>query len=112
DANVTESGSNRFSIHAVTANNFYREQNGDFLVSERFEAHTMAVEYRRGFKLAGLPHFELGGQVQFLESDTGVLNGFIAGFEHFVASATGYQGSVNKLRLPGATTPPLGISIV
>ena len=33
DSDVAAAGSNRLSVHAVSANNFYREQAGDFLVT-------------------------------------------------------------------------------
>ena len=111
DSDVTAVGSNRFSIHTVAANDFYREQNGDFLVTLRYEAHSLALDYRRGFKLRSLPRFEFGGQIQLHESDSGVLNGLIVGFEGFWASMTGHENSKNELRLKGGTLPPLGTSI-
>jgi hypothetical protein len=111
DADVTAEGTNRLSIHTVAANNFYREQNDEFLITQRYETHTLALDYRRGFKLAGLPRFEFGGQVQLHQSDAGMLNGFISGFETFWASVTGYQASRNELRVGGAGAPPLGTTI-
>jgi hypothetical protein len=111
DSDVTAVGSNRFSIHTVAANDFYREQNGDFLVTLRYEAHSIALDYRRGFKVRRLPRFEFGGQVQLHESDSGVLNGLIVGVEGFWASMTGHENSKNELRLKGGTLPPLGTSI-
>src|SRR5262249_44588867 len=76
-AEVAAPGSGRVSVQAVAANNFYREQSGDLLITERFETHTLAVGYRRGFKVGSFPRFELGGQIQLNERDTGFLNGFI-----------------------------------
>jgi hypothetical protein len=111
DSDVTPEGANRLSVHGVSANNFYREQAGDFLVTQRYEAHTLALDYRRGFKLQGFPRFEVGGQLQLHESDSGMMNGFIAGMESLWASATGYQESRNELRGSGAAAPPLGTVI-
>jgi hypothetical protein len=111
DSDITAAGTTRISIHAVAANNFYREQNREFLVSERFETHTIAVDFRRGFTIAGAPRFEIGGQLQLHESDSGMLNGFIVGVESFWARVTGYQESRNELRGAGATAPPLGTTI-
>lgn len=111
DGDVTAAGANRFSIHTVAANNFYREETGDFLVSQRFETHTIALDYRRGFNVRRFPRFEVGGQVQLHQRDSGVLNGFILGLESFWASVTGYEASKNLLRTGDALTPPLGTSI-
>jgi hypothetical protein len=105
---VTEPGTDQVSLHAVAANNFYREQTNDFLITQRYEAHTLAVEYRRGFKPQGFPRFEIGGQIQLTESDNGFLNGFISGFEGFFASLTGDQSAKNTLRTGVGTLPPLG----
>jgi hypothetical protein len=112
DSDVTAGGSNRFSIHAVAANNFYREEKDEFLVSQRYETHTIAVDYRRGFKVHGFPRFDIGGQVQLHKSDDGVMNGLILGLESFWTSLTGYRQSTNELRAPGGTPPPLGMLIV
>ena len=111
DSHVTGPGSKQFSIHTVAANNFYREQNTEFLVSQRYENHTIALDYRRGFKLRGFPRFELGGQVQLHERDGGMLNGFIRGMERFWVSVTGYDASENELRTQAARRPPLGMVI-
>jgi hypothetical protein len=83
-AGVAEPHASQISFHIVGANNFYIEQTGAFAISERSETHTLAVEYRRGFKAGALPRFELGAQIQFSERDGGLLNGFISGFEDFV----------------------------
>ena len=112
DSDVAAVGSNRFAIHAVAANSFYREQNSQFLVSQRYETHTIGVDFRRGFKVDGFPRFEIGGQIQLHERDGGVLNGFILNVERFWASLTGYEQSTNQLRTQGAMAPPLGISIL
>jgi hypothetical protein len=72
------------SIHMVSANNFYMEDANSFVFSQRSETHTMALEYRRGVKTSWLPRVEFGAQVQISESDSGMLNGFISGFENFV----------------------------
>jgi len=112
DSDVAAPGRNRFSIHGVAANDFYREQNSEFLVTQRYEAHTIALDYRRGFQLRGFPRFEIGGQMQLHERDGGMMNGFILGMESFWASVTGYHESRNELRGDGATAPPLGTVIV
>ncbi len=72
------------SIHMVGANNFYMEDANSFVFSQRSETHTMALEYRRGFKTGWLPRVEFGAQVQISESDSGMMNGFISGFENLV----------------------------
>ena len=108
DSEVTAGGSNQFSIHAVAANNFFHEQNSEFLVSQRYETHTIGLDYRRGFNVRGFPRFEIGGQVQLHESDSGVLNGFILGVESFWVSVTGGE----QPRTQDATRPPLGTLIV
>jgi hypothetical protein len=111
DSDVTAAGATQFSIHAVAANNFYREETTDFLVSQRYETHTIALDYRRGFKARNFPRFEIGGQVQLHESDNGMLNGFIQGIESFWVSLSGYQASKNLLRAEGAARPPQGTLI-
>ena len=108
---MAAAGKTQVSIHSVAANNFYREQNSEFLITQRYETHTIGLDVRRGFKPQGFPHFEIGGQVQFHESDNGMLNGFITGIENLWASATGYEDSRNQLRGAGATAPPLGTVI-
>jgi hypothetical protein len=112
DGLVTGPGSNQVSIHSVAANNFYREENTEFLITQRYETHTIAIDYRRGFKMGELPRFELGGQMQLHESDGGILNGFILGLENLWVSMTGYEQSRNQLRGQGATAPPPGTRIV
>ncbi len=109
---MTAAGKTQVSIHSVAANNFYREQNSEFLITQRYETHTIGLDVRRGFKPQGFPHLEIGGQVQLHESDNGMLNGFIAGLENLWASATGYEDSRNQLRGAGATPPPLGTVII
>jgi hypothetical protein len=107
-ADVTQPGTNQIALHTVAANNFFREQTGDYLITQRYETHTLAVDFRRGFKLAGVPRFELGGQVQLSERDSGFLNGFISGFESLALSLSGVQSAKNDLR-DGVSTPlPLG----
>jgi hypothetical protein len=101
-ADVLDQGANQLSIHTVGANNFYVEDRNGITISQRSEAHTLAVEFRRGFKPAGWPRFELGAQLQFAESDGGMLNGFISGFEDLVHA---------PLRSKVATLQPLGTSI-
>jgi hypothetical protein len=112
DSGVAAAGSNRISIHAVSANNFYREEKAEFVITQRYETHTVALDYRRGFKVGRFPRFEVGGQVQLHESDSGVMNGFILNLESFWTSMTGYRKSTNELRAQGATAPPLGTLIV
>jgi hypothetical protein len=107
-AEVAEPGTARIAIHTVAANNFYREQTGDFLISQRYETHTLALEYRRGFKVRKFPRFELGAQVQVNERDSGFLNGFISGFERLSVALTGKKSARNILRTSAGTPPPLG----
>ena len=112
DGFVTRTGSNQVSIHTVAANNFYREENAQFLITQRYETHTIAIDYRRGFKMRNGHRFELGGRVQLHESDSGILNGFILGLEKLWVSMTGFEQSRNQLRDQGATAPPLGTRMV
>lgn len=105
---LTSPGADQVSLHMVAANTFYREQAAGFLISERFEAHTLALGYRHGFKLGSFPRFEIGAQLQLHESDDGMLNGFIAGFEDMWVSLTGRQSAKNQLRTGTAVQPPLG----
>jgi hypothetical protein len=111
-ADVVLPGRDEITLHSVASNNFYREQTANFLVSQRYETHTAAIGYRRGFKAGKFPRFELGGQIQLHESDSGVLNGFISGFENFWVSITGSTSAKNQLRDSGAAAPPLGTVIV
>jgi hypothetical protein len=108
---VTADRSNVFSIHAVAANYFYREQVNDFLFTQRYETHTIGLDYRRGFQVAGIPRFEIGGRVQFHQRNAGVLNGFIEGFENIWTSLTGSKSAQNTLRTQEALRPPLGTFI-
>jgi hypothetical protein len=110
DSYVTAPRSNQFSVHAVAANYFYREQDSELQVSQRYETHTIALDYRRGFKIARVPRFEIGGQVQLHQRDSGMLNGFIEGFESAWASLTGSRSAKNTLRAPDAR-PPQGMLI-
>ena len=105
---VADPGASQISVHAVAANNFYREQTGDFSISQRYETHTLALGYRRGFAARRLPRFELGGQIQLTEGDSGFMNGFISGTENFLAWLTGQESARNPLRRSGVTPPPLG----
>src|SRR5262249_50293925 len=45
-------------------------------------------------------------------SDSGVLNGFISGFESLCVSLTGQQSAKNQLRTSAATLPPLGTLVM
>jgi hypothetical protein len=101
-------GTDQISIHAVAANNFYREQTDDFSISQRYETHAIALGYRRGFRVWRFPGFELGGQVQLTERDRGFMNGFIAGSENFLARLTGQASARNPFRRDVGTEPPLG----
>ena len=101
-ADVLAPGAKQVSIHTVGANDFYVEDGDRISISQRSEAHSLAVEFRRGFKPAGWPRFEVGGQVQFAESDAGMLNGFISGFEDLVHA---------PLRSKVTTLQPLGTSV-
>ena len=105
---VADPGASQISVHAVAANNFYREQTDDFSISQRYETHTLALGYRRGFAARRLPRFELGGQIQLTEGDSGFMNGFISGTENFLARLTGQESARNPLRRSGVTPPPLG----
>ncbi len=99
---VADPQASQVSFHFVGANNFYIEDDGPFSISQRTENHTLAVDYRRGFKKGTLP-FELGAQIQISEADEGMLNGFITGFEDFVHA---------PLRSRTLVMPPLGTRIV
>jgi len=107
-AEIAEPAAGNFSIHTVAANNFYHEQTDGLLITQRYETHTIALGYRRGFKLGRFPRFELGGQLQLVESDSGFLNGFISHFEDLLVSLSGVQAAKNYLRSSVATEPPLG----
>jgi hypothetical protein len=108
---VAEPGASQVSIHAVAANNFYREQNENFSISQRYETHTMALGYRHGFRLGIFPRFELGGQVQLTQGGSGFMNGFILGVENFLVRMTGVESARNQLRGSEGTLPPLGTFI-
>jgi hypothetical protein len=101
-ADVLDPGSQQLSIHTVSANDFYMEDRNAIAISQRSEAHTLALEFRRGFKPAHWPRFEVGAQIQFAESDGGMLNGFISGFEDFVHA---------PLRSKVTTLQPLGTTV-
>jgi len=109
---VAEPGGSQISVHAVAANNFYREQTGTFSISERYETHTLALSYRRGFRMSGVPRVEFGGQLQLIESDGGFLNGFISDGENFLAWATGQPSARNEFRRSATTQPALGTSLI
>jgi hypothetical protein len=104
---VAAPGTNQVSIHTVAANNFFREQTGDYLITQRYETHTLALDFRRGFKSRIVPRVELGAQVQLSERDSGFLNGFISGFESLCFSMSGVQSAKTQLRDVG-TPLPLG----
>jgi len=106
-ADVLEPGTSQIALHTVAANNFYREQTQDYLITQRYETHTLAVDYRRGFKATHFPRFELGAQVQLSERDSGFLNGFINGFEKLCFSMSGVPSAKTLLRTEG-TPLPLG----
>jgi hypothetical protein len=107
-ADVANPGASTLSLHAVAANNFYREQSDRFVVSQRDETHTFALEYRRGFSAGRWRRVEFGGQVQLHQRDTGFLNGFIAGFEDMWVSMTGAKSAKNELRSGAAPGLPPG----
>ena len=98
-------GTNRISFHTVAANNFFREQTGDFLITQRYETHTVALDIRRGFTSRIVPRFEIGAQLQLSERDSGFLNGFISGFESLCFSMTGVQSAKTQLRDVGTPLP-------
>jgi len=102
---VAAPGTNQIAFHAVAANNFFREQTSDFLITQRYETHTLALDFRRGFATRILPRVELGAQFQLSERDSGFLNGFISAFENLCFSVTGLQSV--KIREKG-TPLPLG----
>jgi hypothetical protein len=102
NADVVTPGAQEWSVHPVIANYFYLETRNNLTISQRFETHTLALEYRRGFQVATLPRFDIGVQWQVQESDAGMLNGFITGFEDFV-----HASLRSRLRVP----PPLGMVI-
>jgi hypothetical protein len=109
---VAEAGTDEISFHAVAANNFYREQAADLQISQRHETHTLAVGYRRGFKVGRFPLIELGGQIQLNERDNGFLNGFISKFETLWVSLTGIQSAKNHLREEAESPLALGTFVV
>jgi hypothetical protein len=47
-ATVAEPGTSRIAVHMVAANYFYREQTSDYLITQRYESHTLALDFRRG----------------------------------------------------------------
>jgi len=110
-ADVAEPGTGELSLQTVAANNFYRELNNPFSVTQRDETHTLALGYRRGFAFGRLPRVELGGQVQLHERDAGFLNGFISGFENMWVSLTGSTSAKNQLRTGSGALIPLGTTI-
>jgi hypothetical protein len=110
-ADVVEPGDSQLSLHTVAANNFYREQNDPFSISQRDETHTVALGYRRGFSFGRFPRVELGGQVQLHERDSGFLNGFISGFESLWVSLTGSTSAKNQLRTGSGALLPLGTTV-
>ena len=57
------------------------------------------------------PRFEIGGHFQLHQRDSGVLNGFIEGFESVLVSLTGKKSAKNELRKQEAARPPQGILI-
>ena len=105
-ADVAAPGTNQIAFHTVAANNFFREQTSDFLITQRYETHTLALDFRRGFTTRILPRVELGAQFQVSERDGGFLNGFISGFENLAFSMSGVQSAKTQLRDAG--TLPLG----
>jgi hypothetical protein len=102
---VAGPGEGRLSLHSVAANNSYQEQTADFFVSQRYETHTLALGYRRGFDAGPFRRLEIGGQVQVGESDGGFLNGFISGVENLWASVSGNDAARNPLRKSGVYVP-------
>jgi hypothetical protein len=112
DSGVAAPGSNRLAIHGVAANNFYREEKEALVVTQRYETHSLALDYRRGFKVGSFPRFEIGGQMQLHQRDNGFMNGFILNVESFWTSLTGYQKSTNELRAQEGLRPPLGTQIL
>jgi hypothetical protein len=77
-ADVAAPGTNQIALHTVAANNFFREQTNDFLITQRYETHTLALDLRRGIATPIFHRVELGAQVQLSERDGGFLNGFIS----------------------------------
>jgi hypothetical protein len=110
-ADVAEPGTSELSMQTVAANNFYRELNTPFSMTQRDETHTLALGYRRGFTFGRLRQVELGGQVQLHERDAGFLNGFISSFESMFASLTGSTSAKNQLRTESGALIPLGTTI-
>jgi hypothetical protein len=108
DASVSRPGTQRIAFHIVAANNFYREQTSDFLISQRYETHTLALGYWRGFRLQGLPRFELGAQVQLTRQTTGFLNGFIAAFEDLAALVSWKESAKDRMPRSLEVLPPFG----
>lgn len=106
-ATVAEPGTSRMAVHMVAANYFYREQTSDYLITQRYESHTLALDFRRGFKAARGPRFELGAQLQLSHRNDGFLNGVISGFESLSLSISGVESAKNQWRTAD-TALPLG----
>jgi hypothetical protein len=100
-SDVAAPQSNQVAFHMVGANNFFIDDSSPITISERSESHTLAFDFRRGFRKSNGPRFEIGAQIQMTESDAGVLNGFIAGFEDMV------HAPLRSVKAP----PPLGTSV-
>jgi hypothetical protein len=111
DASVSRPGTQRIGFHVVAANNFYEEQTSNLLISQRYETHTLALEYRRGFRLQGFPRFELGAQVQLTQQTNGFLNGFIATFEDLAAAVSWKESAKDRMPRSREVLPPFGTFI-
>ena len=102
-SDVLDPGVSEVSLDSGIANYFYLDNSRDVSISQRFETHTLALDYRRGVKLHKGPRLEWGAQLQVHESDGGILNGFITTFEDLVHAS---------LRSKLAVPPPPGMSII
>jgi len=56
-AEVADPGAGAISLHAVAANNFYREETGNFLITQRAEAHTIRARLPARLQDQGVPAF-------------------------------------------------------
>ncbi|MCC7416817.1 MAG: hypothetical protein IT176_06705 [Acidobacteria bacterium] len=103
-AKVVPPGASRIALHAVAANNFFREETDAFLITQRYEVHTLGIAVRHGFGTKRMP-LEAGVQIQLHESGAGMLNGFVAGVENLWSSLTDRAAANVRKREAGSALP-------
>lgn len=111
-AETTAAGRAALFVHGVASNSFHYEGSSDIIMSQRYETHTLALGYRRGFQVGRFPRFELGGQLQLNQRSEGVLNGFIVWVEDVWAMLANQPSARNERRTDPAALPPLGTSVL